>query len=29
LEEAVERFHKGLDEWSHSQEDCIRQLFRQ
>lgn len=29
LQEAVERFHKGLDEWSHSQEDCIRQLFKQ
>ena len=28
LEEAVERFHKGLDEWSLSQEDCIRQLFK-
>ena len=28
LDEAVERFHKGLDEWSRSQEDCIRQLFK-
>ena len=28
LNEAVERFHKGLDEWSRSQEECIRQLFR-
>ena len=27
LDEAVERFHKGLAEWSLSQEDCIRQLF--
>ena len=27
LSEAVERFHKGLDEWSKSQEDCIKQLF--
>lgn len=28
LQEAVERFRKGLDEWSRSQEDCIRQLFK-
>jgi len=27
LDEAVERFMKGLDEWSSSTEDCIRQLF--
>lgn len=27
LPEAVERFRKGLDEWSRSPEDCIRQLF--
>jgi phosphoesterase RecJ-like protein len=27
LEEAVEVFQKGLDEWSRSQEECIRQLF--
>lgn len=27
LDEAVERFMKGLDEWSRSTEDCIRQLF--
>ena len=27
LSEAVERFRKGLDEWSRSSEDCIRQLF--
>ena len=28
LEEAVEVFNKGLEEWSHSDEDCIRQLFK-
>ena len=27
LDEAVECFIKGLDEWSRSQEECIRQLF--
>ena len=27
LDEAVERFMKGLDEWSSSPEECIRQLF--
>ena len=27
LDEAVGRFLKGLDEWSRSSEDCIRQLF--
>ena len=28
LQEAVERLHKGLDEWSRSSEDCIKQLFK-
>ena len=28
LDEAVARFHKGLDEWSGSKEECIRKLFR-
>ena len=28
LQEAVNRFRKGLEEWSESQEDCIKQLFR-
>lgn len=27
MDEAVERFMKGLEEWSKSTEDCIRQLF--
>ena len=27
LSEAVECLHKGLDEWSRSAEECIRQLF--
>lgn len=28
LDEAVERLQKGLDEWSRSTEDCIKQLFK-
>jgi len=28
LEEAVGRLNKGLDEWSRSSEDCIKQLFK-
>ena len=27
LSEAVKRFKKGLQEWSRSNEDCIKQLF--
>ena len=28
LDEAVARFMKGLDEWSHSNEFCIKQMFK-
>lgn len=28
MDEAVERFHKGLEEWSRSNEECISQLFQ-
>ena len=28
LEEAVERFHYGMEQWSHSNEECIKQLFK-
>ena len=28
LDEAVQRLMKGLDEWSRSSEDCIKQLFK-
>lgn len=27
INEAVARFMEGLEEWSHSSEECIRQLF--